>query len=318
MQEKLNNDVFARQCHLVSSAKTETKQSNGYFYGIYNMNGRIIDIFLRRLDSYINPKIENRVIYGTLISGVGLLSAPKVFALISSISIKSEGYEINIKNGQLDDFNLIFGFMLILVSVLTLYIFRIHKRPEFVIESDSPLARLWKEYGYSFQHQTLINPLLLKDLVGWISDNGRQIASIDIAGSNSSNRYFGEVLVREFEGRIFVEVQEEGGRETFGYEYLGTSESGIHVVHAYDQTGGSATFHWILLLQIEESSVLMYEDKINVKTEKTPVLKLIGRLSLGDRYNGNVSMERGVIQIGKDNSHLPEHIVNSGKYIVVK
>ncbi|MDP2178494.1 hypothetical protein [Methylicorpusculum sp.] len=282
------------------------------------MKERITDIFLRRLDSYINPKIENRVIYGALISGVSLLLAPKILALISGISIKSESYEINIKNSQLDDFIIVFGFILILLSVLTLYIFRIHKRPEFVIESDSPSARLWKEYGYSFQHQTLINPLLLKDLVGWISDSGRQIASIDIAGSNSSNRYFGEVLVQEIKGRIFVEVQEEEGRETFGYEYLGTSESGIHVLHAYDRTGGSATFHWILLLQIEESSVLVYEDESAVKTEKTPVLKLVGRLSLGDRYIGNVSVERGVIHISKDDSHLPEHLINSSKNIVVK
>ncbi|WP_049629080.1 hypothetical protein [Cellvibrio sp. pealriver] len=281
------------------------------------MRERIADIFLRRLDSYINPKIENRVIYGTLISGASLLLIPKMSALISNISFSLENHEININNSQLDDFSMIFGFILILISVMTLYIFRIHKRPEFVIQSDSPSARLWKDYGYSFQHQPLINPLLLKDLVGWVSDGGRQIASIDIAGSNSSNRYFGKVFVRETEGRVFVEVQAEG-LDAFGYEYLGTSESGIHVVHAYDQTGGSAIFHWILLLQIEESSVLMYEHESNVKTEKTPVLKLVGRIGLGDRYVGNVSMERGVIHISKDDSPRPEHLINSSKHIVVK
>jgi hypothetical protein len=281
------------------------------------MRGRITEILLRRLDSYINPKIENRVIYGTLISGAGLLLTPKMSVLISNISIKLESHEININNNPLDDFSIVFGFILILISVLTLYIFKIYKRPEFVIQSDSPSARLWRDYGYSFQHRPLINPLLLKDLVGWISDNGRQIASIDIAGSNSSNRYFGEVLVRETEGKLFVEVQGEG-LDGFGYEYLGTSESGIHVVHAYDQTSGSATFHWILLLQIEESSVLMYEHESNVKTEKTPVLKLVGKLSLGDRYVGSVTMERGVIHISKDDSHHPEHLINSSKNIVVK
>ncbi|MBD9355191.1 hypothetical protein [Methylomonas albis] len=281
------------------------------------MKGRITDIFLRRLDSYINPKIENRVIYGALVSGVSLILAPKLLVLLDSISLRSENYEINIKNNQFDDIGIFFGFILILISSLTLYIFKIHKRPEFVIESDSPSAKLWEKYGYSFQSKTLINPLLLKDLVGWISDSGRQIVSIDISGSNSSNRYFGEVLVREFEGKRFVEVQEEETREVFGYEYLGTSESGIHVVHAYDQTSGSATFHWVLLLQIEESSILEYEDS-NPKKERIPVLKLVGRLGLGDRYSGNVSMERGVIRISKDDSHLPDHVINSSKNIVVK
>ena len=281
------------------------------------MKGRITDILLRRLDSYINPKIENRVIYGALISGVSLIMAPKLFAFLGSISIRAQNYEINIKNGQLDDVGIFLGFTLILISSITLYMFKIHKRPEFVIESDSPSAKLWEKYGYSFQSQTLINPLLLKDLVGWISDSGRQIVSIDISGSNSSNRYFGEVLVREFERKRFVEVLDEDSREVFGYEYLGTSESGVHVVHAYDRTSGSATFHWVLLLQIEESSVLEYEDS-NPKKERTPVLKLVGRLSLGDRYSGNVSMERGVICISKDDSHLPDHVINSGKNIIVK
>ncbi|WP_157198228.1 hypothetical protein [Methylomonas sp. DH-1] len=269
------------------------------------------------MDSYINPKIENRVIYGALISGISLILAPNLLDLLGNISIKSENYEINIKNNQFDDVGIVLGFMLILISSLTLYIFKIHKRPEFVIESDSPTAKLWEKYGYSFQGKTLINPLLLKDLVGWVSDTGRQIVSIDISGSNSSNRYLGEILVREFEGKRFVEVEEVESREVFGYEYLGTSESGIHVVHAYHQTTGSATFNWVLLLQIEESSVLEYEDS-NPKKERTPILKLVGRLSLGDRYNGKVSMERGTIRISKDDSPMPDHVINSSKHILVK
>ena len=53
----------------------------------------------------------------------------------------------------------------------------------------------------------------MKDLVGWLSDSGRQIASIDIAGANSSNRYFGEILERVFEERKFIEVQGKDDKE---------------------------------------------------------------------------------------------------------
>lgn len=281
------------------------------------MNMRITEIFLKRLDSYVNPRIENRVIYGTLISGVSLVMAPKLIALLGSVSIKSENYEINLQNNPLDEWSITIGFVLICLAGLLLYLFKINKRPEFVIASDSPSAKLWETHGYSFQKETLINPLLLKDLVGWISDSGRQIASIDIEGANSSNRYFGEIVERVFEERTFIEVQGEDDREVFGYEYLGTSESGIHVVHAYDSTGGSATFHWLLLLQIEESSVLEYEDN-TPELETTPVLKLVGRIGLGDRYNGGVVMERGVIRISKDESHLPDHVINASRDIIVK
>ena len=132
------------------------------------MKGRIREIFLRRLESYINPKIENRVIYGALISGVSLILAPKLIALIGSISIKSESFEVNVQNNQLDELSAIIGFVLICIAVFSLYIFKIYKRPEFVISSDSPSARLWETHGYSFQSETLINPRLLQDLVGWI------------------------------------------------------------------------------------------------------------------------------------------------------
>lgn len=90
------------------------------------------------------------------------------------------------------------------------------------------------------------------------------------------------------------------------------------MVHAYDRTEGSATFHWILLLQIEESSFLVCEDESATREEKNPVLKLVGSLGLGDRYTGNVSMERGVIHISRDESHLPEHLISSRKKILVK
>lgn len=278
---------------------------------------RITEIFLTRLDSYVNPKIENRVIYGALISGVSLIVAPKFLALLSSIFIKSEKYEINLQNNPLDELGIIIGAVLIFLAVLLLYLFKITKRPEFVITSDSPSAKLWETHGYSFQKETLINPLLLKDLVGWYSDSGRQIASIDIAGANSSNRYFGEIVERVYEERKFIEVSGDDDRELFGYEYLGTSESGIHVVHAYESTGGSATFHWLLLLQIEESGVLEYEDK-TPEMKTTPVLKLVGRISLGDRYSGGVVMERGIIRINKDVSHLPDHVINENRKIIVK
>ncbi|WP_444890990.1 hypothetical protein [Microbulbifer sp. DLAB2-AA] len=278
---------------------------------------QITKIFLKRLDSYVNPKIENRVIYGTLIAGLSLIMAPKFMALLNSVSIESEKYKINIQSNTLDELGIVTGATLIFLAVLLLYLFKFTKRPEFVITSDSPSAKLWEAHGYSFQKETLINPLLLKDFVGCFSDSGRQIASIDISGANSSNRYFGEIVERVSGERKYIEVSSDDDRELFGYEYLGTSESGIHVIHAYYSTSGSATFHWLLLLQIEESSILEYEDKTPEK-KTTPVLKLVGRISLGDRYNGSVAMERGIIRISKDESHHPDHVINKNRKIVVK
>lgn len=285
------------------------------FFKEKKMKKHMIDILLRKLDSYINPKIENRVIYGSLFCGVSLLVTPKLLSFIASIYINLEHCIIKIENSTPDRFSMIAGVFLIFISVITLYVFKIHKRPEMVISGDSKSARLWRKCNYSFQHEKYIHPLLIKELSGNISDKGRQVVSLDIPGSNCSNKYFGEISSSDENERKLVEVK--NSIEVFGYEYLGTSESGIHVIHAYDKTAGTATFHWILLLQIEECCFLEYHENNPLKVI-SPVLKLVGRLDLGDRYCGRILMERGIIRISEDNSHLPEHLVNHNKSIVVK
>lgn len=124
------------------------------------MKDRITDILLRRIDSYINPKIENRVIYCTLMCGATLILGPKILGLISGISIKSGSWEIAFENSQLDNFSIVIGCILISIAALALYLFKIHKRPEFVIESDSPSAmaveELWIFLSASDTHKPTI------------------------------------------------------------------------------------------------------------------------------------------------------------------
>lgn len=54
------------------------------------------------------------------------------------------------------------------------------------------LVRSLSNTQYSFTRSEYINPLILADLNGWLSDPGDQVVAVDITGSNKSNRYFAD------------------------------------------------------------------------------------------------------------------------------
>ena len=47
----------------------------------------------------------------------------------------------------------------------------------------------------AFVNSEFINPRILEDLVGWLSDSGDQVVSRNIAESNTSNSYHGTVTL---------------------------------------------------------------------------------------------------------------------------
>ena len=68
--------------------------------------------------------------------------------------------------------------------------------------------------------------MIIKDLSGWISDLGDQVVTINLSESQDSNKYFGEVQVRNKPGKDpYVYVQAE--KASFGYRYIGKTPSGI-------------------------------------------------------------------------------------------
>ncbi|GEM_PF-3396592 len=276
---------------------------------------KLADILLRKLDSLINPKIESRVIYGTLATGLGLIAVPRLIPFLGRAEIRSNAFELMIKfDDQFDQASTLFGFFLILIACALLYLFKIHNRPELVIKNVSPTAYMWKELPYSFVHKEYIHPKIINDLIGWISDIGQQIVSINLADSNNSNRYFGEIQIRDFEGRKFVEWIE--GIESFSYEYLGTSESGVHVLHTVDCGGGSGLFHHLVFVVLEQDDGLQYEDE--PKLIKRPLIRMIGRIGLGDRYSGKVRFDRGVLRVSKDQNLLNGSAIDKGFSIIVR
>ena len=186
------------------------------------------------------------------------------------------------------------------------------------------LKRLWTRLNktpdsvppYSFDGPRLVHPLIVRELIGWISDSGQEIVAVDIDRAIGSNRFFfdEELKTRTYEGKQWVESgrwnEFEGfkERETYGYQYIATSPSGIEMLLFYDSGGGSATFYSVVFLSFEDDSTLTTEitdvDTKTLKreavTRRRTLLKIVGCLLLGDKYKGKIEYKNGSLTIGPD------------------
>jgi hypothetical protein len=162
----------------------------------------------------------------------------------------------------------------------------------------TPRTRLVRDLShlrYSFFNEELINPRILEDLQGWISDSGDQVVSVNVSKSNKSNRYFGELSVDNQQGEYPL-VTSSHGEESFAYQYLGLSFSGVHLLKTWSCGGGSGVFCYIMLVTLSKDSALEFESGKYIKVDRF-VIKLVGSIPLGDRYEGEVSYRLGVLSI---------------------
>lgn len=165
----------------------------------------------------------------------------------------------------------------------------------FTLTPKTGLIRDLESAKYSFVDSEFINPRILDDLCGWLSDTGDQIVSINITDSNKSNRYFGDIDVEKSDSRFpIVTCSTEEGR--ISYKYIGRSFSGLHIVQTWSNGGGSGVFCNVLLVTLSLDSALEY-DGAKYEKKSRYVIKLIGSLPLGDRYEGEISYKSGILTI---------------------
>jgi len=147
---------------------------------------------------------------------------------------------------------------------------------------------------YSFNSDEFINPGILDDLLGWLSDSGHQVVAVNIAESNRSNRYFGTVTVKPTSRNPLVTKTHES--EWVAYQYIGHSFSGLHLVQTWRCGGGSGIFCDILLLTISYDKAIEFTTSGTKKVRRV-VLRTMGAIPLGDRYGGDITFRFGILTI---------------------
>ena len=170
--------------------------------------------------------------------------------------------------------------------------------PLYVLGPDSE-RRDTSNSRFSFQHEEYVHPLIVKELLGWISDPRETIVGIDLESANRSNRFFGTVQCFEHHNKKWIESHRRE-TESFSYAFVATSPSGIHILECYDWLGGSGVFGTVALLCMEIDRALDRDDGGRPTTRPRSVLKILGQLVLGDRYSGDISYDGGVLHVGPD------------------
>ena len=160
-----------------------------------------------------------------------------------------------------------------------------------------------EEASYTFWKKPYIHPRIVEDLTAWVSDTGDQVVAINLHDSQDSNRYYGSIEEGNYSAdRPYPSISCNKVRGWCEYQYIGKTDSGIHVLFVSNNTGGTGIFRELLFVTIEEDYGLSFDvntNTINMNNRRT-LVKRLGAIRLGDRYKGKIKLKEDSLFIGKD------------------
>lgn len=147
-----------------------------------------------------------------------------------------------------------------------------------------------------------IHPAIVQEFLPWVSDHQRPIVrSMDVAAALETNRYFEEV--KEGPKGPKVERGEEGFLD---YEWLGRTQSGLHVLVISLNSGGSGVFTSLGVFKVTEAESVDGPGK----PYRSLVLSIVRWVSLGDRVVPKLSIKGNVVS-GRVECTLPSCASNT-------
>jgi hypothetical protein len=139
-----------------------------------------------------------------------------------------------------------------------------------------------------------IPPEIFRDFGdGDLADTGPIWVTVDVKASIGSNLYFGDV---KQDGR-WVNQRKTNSKgemlEETGYAYYGATENGLLIVLASYSGGGSGDFISLHILDIASSRGFDLEGKVYERINLTN----IGSIALGDRWDGEIAIEKNTVRV---------------------
>jgi hypothetical protein len=135
-----------------------------------------------------------------------------------------------------------------------------------------------------------IPPEIFRDFGdGDMADSGPIWVTIDVKAATGSNLYFDDI---KQDGRWFSQ-KKTGAEDQTGYSYYGATANGLLVVVASYSGGGSGNFITLHILDIAAARAFDSEGKIYQRINLTNIRSV----PLGDRWNGEIRIEKNVIHV---------------------
>lgn len=155
-----------------------------------------------------------------------------------------------------------------------------------------------------------ISPRIIEELLIWISDREDQITSINLIGSQGTNKFFidadslqvsrGDKTKNVFDVDYIKKKAGIGDRQdaSLSYQFHGITDNGIYVISTCECGGGSGMFQTLLLLTFEEDTgfdVSITKNKI--LPIKRLMLKKLCEITMGDRSAYDVKINGNKLDI---------------------
>lgn len=159
----------------------------------------------------------------------------------------------------------------------------------------------------SFSSSPYISPAIVKDMQTWLSDTEEQVVTINLE-TNKSNRYSATTYIRTTDGHPVIVMKEPISSTTrksyFSYQLVGKTSDGIHVLLLKSNGGGSGVFTSLMLVELFEEQGLALNGNTMVFNRPRKLIKRLGSIELGDRYEGEIKLENRVLHIEADRNEF--------------
>ena len=141
--------------------------------------------------------------------------------------------------------------------------------------------------NFTFNGET-VNPKLIAEFFSPINSDEPAIMSINLSGTNHSNKYFlYSKVIKEADSSVRYVEKNEYEEETIGYKWLGKLDNNTHILKCFWNGGGSGLFSSLLFVDF---TTMMFND--NGKIFKQININCTGTYSLGDRSTAKISLDK--------------------------
>ena len=185
---------------------------------------------------------------------------------------------------------------------------------------------------YSFTRAPFVHPRLVHDLETWLSDTGDQVVAINLVDANRSNRFFGAVRSAGTGCPLVTWVEGDGSEgRRFSYQYVGMTDHGVHVLATRSGGGGTLVATSVVFLSIAfdqgfggvpTATTFRYDAAGNetevgvIRADRQRILlRRLGELPLGDRWDGDLRVVGNDLHVGEDRGRFG-HNQSRGLFLV--
>jgi hypothetical protein len=135
-----------------------------------------------------------------------------------------------------------------------------------------------------------IPPEIFRDFGdGDLADSGSIWVTVDVKAAIGSNLYFDDIK----QNGSWINQKKATSNEETGYTHFGTTENRLLVVLSAFSGGGSGNFIFLHILDVAAAPAFDFDGKIYERINLTNLRSI----PLGDRWDGEISIEKNTITI---------------------